>query len=86
MPPPSVVTPWVTFSELENISVSRRWTRRAFAPRSVCSDLKRVEFRQDIDEDAEVVFLEALKGGRVVQQDVGVQHVVFGELGRGREA
>ncbi len=48
--------------------------------------LELVEFRQHIDRDAQVVFLEAFKRGRVVQQHVGVQHVVFDHLRWGGEA
>ena len=48
--------------------------------------LESVELGQDVYQDAEVVFLESFKSGGVVQEDVGVQHIVFRELGRGRKA
>jgi uncharacterized membrane protein YedE/YeeE len=41
VPPPSVGTPLVTCACGPKISVNFRWTLRAFAPRSVCSVLKR---------------------------------------------
>jgi len=47
--------------------------------------LEFVEFGEDIDEDAEMVFLEALKAGRVMEQDVRIQDVVFPVLRRGFE-
>ena len=48
--------------------------------------LEFVQFGQHIDRDAEVVFLEPFQRCRVVQQHVGVQDVVFSDLGRGLEA
>ena len=48
--------------------------------------LELVQLRQHIHRDAQVVFLEALQRRRIMQQHVGVQHVVLDHLGRGREA
>ena len=48
--------------------------------------LEFIELGEHIDKDAEVVFLEPLQGRGVVQEDVGVEHVVFHELRGCREA
>ena len=45
-----------------------------------------VQLGEHIDEDAEMVFLEALQAGRVMEQDIGVEDVVFPVFRRGFQA
>ena len=48
--------------------------------------LKLVELGQHIHRNAKVVFLEALERCRIVQQHVGIEHIVFDDLRGSGEA
>ena len=68
-----------------NASGGKRLCQASMDPACVCSALglfafELVEFGKDIDEDADVVFLETLKAGGVVKKDVRIEDVVLPQL------
>ena len=47
--------------------------------------LEAVQFREDVDRDANMIVFEAAQAPRVVQQNVGIENEVFAKSGRSDE-